>query len=87
MQESNGADAAVDGVPQPRLDLVDEGVDGIVALVLRHVDEDLGNVAGAEDFVDLGELFGLVGAEVGGEKAGGGAALRLEEFAGGAGGG
>ncbi|KAF7119734.1 hypothetical protein RHSIM_Rhsim13G0159600 [Rhododendron simsii] len=78
--ESNGANAVIDGVPQPRLDFVDGGIDGVIALVLRHVDENLGDVAGAEDFVDLGKLFGLVGAEVGDEKAGGGAAPGLRNL-------
>lgn len=83
LEEGDDADAAVDGVAQPHVGLVGEGVDGVLALVGLELVEELGDVAGAEDLVDVGEFLGLVRREVRREHA-----LRLalppEELAGGA---
>ncbi|CAH9060227.1 unnamed protein product [Cuscuta epithymum] len=84
LEGGDGANAAVDGVGEADLGLVDEGIDGVLALLLRDLVENFGDVASAEDLVDLGEFLRVVGAEVGGELAVGDA-LPLQQLAGGAG--
>ncbi|CAH9069575.1 unnamed protein product [Cuscuta europaea] len=83
LEGGDGANAAVDGVGEADLGLVDEGIDGVLSLLLRDLVEDFGDVAGAEDLVDLGEFHRVVGAEVGGELAVEDA-LPLQQLAGGA---
>ena len=63
-------DAAVDGVAEPGLRLVGDGDDGLAAVGLGQVREQLGGVACAEDLVDGREPGrALVRAEVGREDA------------------
>ena len=62
-------DAAVDGVAEARLGLVADGDDGVEALVRRDLEQQLGDVAGAEHLVHVGELLRLLRREVGREHA------------------
>lgn len=71
LEKGDGPDATVDRVPHARLRLVGEGLDGIVPLVGEELVEKLGDVAGTEDLVDVGELLRLFRWEVGGEDAAG----------------
>lgn len=64
LEERNDADAAVNGVPEPHVGFVSEGVDGVLALVRVQFVEQLRYVAGTKHFVDVGELLGLVRREV-----------------------
>lgn len=69
LEEGDGADAAVDGVPDPRLGLIGEGVDGVLPLVLGELVEELCDVAGAEDLVDVRELLRLLRRKIRREDA------------------
>lgn len=69
LEERDYSDAAVDGVTDAHVGLVGEGVNGVFALVGVEFVEEFGDVAGAEDFVDVGEFLGLVWGEVGGKNA------------------
>lgn len=69
LEEGDGSNATVDGVSDSGLSLIGEGVHGVLSLVRRELVEELGDVAGAEDLVDIGELLGLLGGEVRGEYA------------------
>lgn len=69
LEDQDVRDAAVDGVSDARVRLVRERVGGVPAQGLRYVVEDLGGVAGAEDFVHAGELGGVVRREVRREDA------------------
>lgn len=83
LEERDVAHAAVDGVSEPGLGLVREGVDGVLALRGGELVEELRHVARAEHAVHVGEFRRLVGGEVGREHA----ALRAlapQELAGGA---
>ena len=63
-------DAAVDGVAEARLGLVADGDDGIEALVRRDLEQQLGDVAGAEHLVHRREVRrALLRVEVGREDA------------------
>lgn len=64
LEESDGADAAVDGVSDASLGLVGEGIDGVFSLVRRELVEELRDVTGTEYFVDVGEFLRLFGWEV-----------------------
>lgn len=64
LEERDDPDAAVDGVTEPHLGLIGEGIDGVFTLVRVQVVEELGDVASAEDSVDVGELLRLIGWEV-----------------------
>lgn len=67
LEDGDGAHAAVDGILDTRVGLVSERIDGVLALVHRELVQQLGNIAGAEDLVDIGEFVGLVRGEVGRE--------------------
>lgn len=70
LQRENAAYATVDRVPQPGLGLVSDGDDRLATGGLRHVQQQLRRVAGAENLVDGGEpRRPLLGAEVGREDA------------------
>nr|GLL40678.1 hypothetical protein BHE74_00054844 [Ipomoea trifida] len=51
-------DAAVDGVAEAGLSFVADGDDGVEPLVDRNVEEELGDVAGAEHLVHRREMGG-----------------------------
>jgi hypothetical protein len=67
LQDRDGAHAPVDGVLDARVGLVGERIHGVLALVHRELVQQLGDIAGAEDLMDIGEFVGLVGGEVGRE--------------------
>lgn len=71
LEEGNGSHAAVDRVPDTCLGLIGQGVDGVLPLVGEEVVEELGDIAGAENLVDVGELLGLLRWEVRSENAAG----------------
>ena len=71
LEEGNGSHAAVDRVPDACLSLIGQGIDGVLPLVGEEVVKELGDVAGAEDLVDVGELLGLLWWKVRGENAAG----------------
>jgi len=83
LEDGDGAHAAIHGVLHPGLGLVGQGIDGVLPLAGEELVEKLGDVGGAEDLVDVGELQGLLRREVGGEDAAR-HALAAEELAGGA---
>lgn len=82
LEEGNGSHATVDRVPDTCLGLIRQGVDGVLPLVGEEVVEELGDIAGAENLVDVGELLGLLRWEVRGENAAG-HAFAPQELAGG----
>jgi hypothetical protein len=69
LEDGDVGDASVDGVAEARVGLVGERVDGILPLHVRELVEELGDVAGAEHPVHVGELGWVVGREVGREHA------------------
>ena len=69
LEEGDGGDAAVDGVPHPGVGLVDEAADGVGPLRRGHIEQHLADVAGAEHPVHHGEPLRLLRREVGREHA------------------
>lgn len=69
LEEGDESDAAIDRVPEAGLRLVGQGVDGVIALRSAELVEDLGDIAGAEDLVDVGKPLGVVRWEVRREDA------------------
>lgn len=69
LEEGDGGDAAVDGVPHTGVGLVDEAADGVGPLRRRHIEQHLADVAGAEHPVHHGEPLRLLRREVGREHA------------------
>jgi hypothetical protein len=69
LEDGYDADAAVDGVAEAHVSLVGERVYGVLALEGVELVEQLGDVAGAEDAVDVHELLRVVRREVGREHA------------------
>jgi hypothetical protein len=69
LEDGDVGHASVDGVAEARVGLVGERVDGILPLRVRELVEELGDVAGAEHPVHVGELDRVVGREVGREHA------------------
>lgn len=69
LEDRDGTHAPVDGVFDARIGLVSQGIDCVLALVDGEFVEQLGDVAGAENLVDIGEFVRLVRGEVGCEHA------------------
>lgn len=69
LQERYLSHAAVNRVTEPRLRLVRQRCDSPLPLRRAKVVEQLCDVAGTEDSMDIGELRRLVGGEVGREHA------------------
>lgn len=69
LERGDGAHAAVDGIADARVGLVHQAAGGVGALILWHLHQHLGHIAGAEDFVHAREFLGLVRGEVGRERA------------------
>ena len=81
LQQCYGTNASINRVPKPCLRLISERVHGVLALLLRHLDEDLAHIAGTKHLVHLGEFLALVWAKVWGKYAIG-YAPSLQELAG-----
>lgn len=65
---------AIDRIPNPSLSLISDRDHGLAPLVQRHVQQQLGRVAGPEHLVNGGEARrAVLVAEVGSENAVGGA--------------
>ena len=69
LEDGDDTDAAVDGVAETHVGLVGKGIDGVLSLVRAQLVEELGDVAGPEDLVDVRELLRLVRGKVRGEDA------------------
>lgn len=65
LEDGDETDAPVDWVFDAGICFVGQGIDGVFAVAGFELVEDLPYVAGAEYFVDVGELLGLVGREIG----------------------
>lgn len=61
--------APINRVFEPRLSLIGEGIDSVLSLVREDLIEELAHVASPEYLVDIGELLGLLGREVGRKDA------------------
>jgi hypothetical protein len=70
LEGEDGGDAAVDGIGEARLGLVADGEHSVAAARHGNVEQQLGHIAGAEDFMHGGEARGaLLRPEVGREDA------------------
>lgn len=69
LQHGDDAQAAVHGVLLPGVGLVRDGFYRVLALRWVDVFEDAQDVGDAEELVHVGEAFGLIRGEVGGERA------------------
>ena len=78
VEEGDDAEAAMDGVAVTGVCLVEDRLHGVVALGGVHLLQDAERVAHPVELVDVEELLGLVGREVRGQRALGGALAPLE---------
>lgn len=69
LEDGDEANASVDWVTEAGLRFVGQRVHGVFALRSVELVEDLGDIAGPEYLVDVGELLGLVRWEIRREHA------------------
>lgn len=69
LEDGDEADTSVDGVPETRLGLVREGLNGVVSLRRAELVEKLRHVAGAENLVHVSEPLRVVRRKVRREHA------------------
>lgn len=70
LQGEDMGDAAIDGISDPSLSFISYGDDGLAAISHRDMQQQLGDIAGAEHLVNCGEpSWALLRAEVRRENA------------------